>query len=58
MLKDTCAQLTDDDLDRVVTFGHEDQKEATVRWGLWHIADHSRYHQANINQLRKWLKKT
>ncbi|KOP68450.1 hypothetical protein AMS62_26795 [Bacillus sp. FJAT-18019] len=56
MLKDTCAQLTDEDLDRIVTFGHENEKEATVRWGIWHIADHSRYHQANINQLRKWYK--
>ncbi|MCG7410839.1 DinB family protein [Paenibacillus sp. ACRRX] len=56
MLKDTCAQLSDDDLDKVVTFGHENEKQATIRWGLWHIADHSRYHQANINQLRKWYK--
>ncbi|WP_028543298.1 DinB family protein [Paenibacillus taiwanensis] len=56
MLKDTCTQLTDDDLDKVVTFGHENEKQATIRWGLWHMADHSRYHQANINQLRKQFK--
>jgi uncharacterized damage-inducible protein DinB len=54
MLKDTCTQLTDADLDKVVTFGHENEKQATIRWGLWHMADHSRYHQAQINQLRKW----
>lgn len=54
MLEDTCTQLTDADLDKVVTFGHENEKQATIRWGLWHIADHSRYHQAHINQLRKW----
>ncbi|WP_240417286.1 DinB family protein [Paenibacillus periandrae] len=54
MLKDTCAQLTDIDLDKIVTFGHENEKQATIRWGLWHMADHSRYHQAQINQLRKW----
>lgn len=54
MLKDTCTQLTDADLDIVVTFGHENEKQATIRWGLWHMADHSRYHQAQINQLRKW----
>jgi uncharacterized damage-inducible protein DinB len=54
MLKETCVQLNDADLDRVVTFGHENEKQATIRWGLWHIADHSRYHQANINLLRKW----
>jgi len=54
MLKETCIQLTDDDLGKVVTFGHENEKQATIRWGLWHMADHSRYHQAHINLLRKW----
>jgi uncharacterized damage-inducible protein DinB len=54
MLKDTCTLLTDADLDKIVTFGHENEKQATIRWGLWHMADHSRYHQAQINQLRKW----
>lgn len=54
MLKDSCTQVTDADLDTVVTFGHENEKQATIRWGLWHMADHSRYHQAQINQLRKW----
>ncbi|NMM52913.1 DinB family protein [Paenibacillus aquistagni] len=56
MLKDSCAQLTDEDLDRIVTFGHDNEKQATIRWGLWHMADHSRYHQAHINLLRKWYK--
>ncbi|MBW5447153.1 DUF664 domain-containing protein [Cohnella sp. CFH 77786] len=56
MLKDSCSQLTDGDLDQVVTFGHENEKQATLRWGLWHMADHSRYHQAHINQLRKWYR--
>lgn len=54
MLREACTQLTDEDLIRVVTFGHHNEKSATIRWGLWHIADHSRYHQANINQLRRW----
>ncbi|MGE7823264.1 DinB family protein [Paenibacillus sp. NPDC093718] len=54
MLKETCTQLTDADLDNIVTFGHENEKQATIRWGLWHMADHNRYHQAHINQLRKW----
>lgn len=53
-LKDSCTQLTDADLDKVVTFGHENEKLATIRWGLWHMADHCRYHQAHINQLRRW----
>ena len=56
MLKDTCTQLKDEELNKVVTFGHENEKQATIRWGLWHMADHSRYHQAHINQLRKWYK--
>ena len=54
LLKDTCEKLSDSDLHRVVTFGHENEKQATVRWGLWHMADHNRYHQAHINQLSKW----
>jgi len=54
MLEDTCEQLTDSDLKQVVNFGHHNEKQATIRWGLWHIADHSRYHQAHINLLRKW----
>ncbi|WP_124115702.1 DinB family protein [Paenibacillus xylanexedens] len=53
LLKETCAHLADADLDRVVTFGHQNEKQATIRWGLWHMADHNRYHQAHINQLRR-----
>jgi len=53
LLRDICSRLTDADLDRVVTFGHENEKQATIRWGIWHMADHSRYHQAHINLLRK-----
>jgi len=56
MLKDTCTQLADADLDKTVTFGHENEKQATIRWGIWHMADHSRYHQAQINQLRNYIK--
>ncbi|RCW76819.1 DinB family protein [Saliterribacillus persicus] len=54
--EDICKQLADAALDKVVTFGHENEKQATIRWGIWHMADHSRYHQAHINQLRKWYK--
>lgn len=56
MLKDACTQLTDADLGNIVTFGHEHEKQASIRWGLWHMADHNRYHQAHINQLRKWYR--
>lgn len=58
MLKEICTELTDNDLDNVVQFGLENEKQATIRWGgIWHMADHNRYHQAHINQLRKWYKK-
>jgi uncharacterized damage-inducible protein DinB len=55
-LQQTCSLLTDEDLNTVLTFGHENEKQASVRWALWHMADHNRYHQAHINQLRKWYK--
>lgn len=56
MLEEACTQLTDADLEKTVTFGHENEKQATIRWGIWHMADHNRYHQAHINLLRKWYK--
>jgi uncharacterized damage-inducible protein DinB len=54
MFKSVCYQLTDSELDKIVEY--ENGKEATIRWRIWHIADHNRYHQAHINQLRKWYK--
>ncbi|RJE89611.1 DinB family protein [Paenibacillus sp. 1011MAR3C5] len=56
IVKEACTELGDADLDTVVTFGHKNEKRATIRWGLWHMADHSRYHQAHIHLLRKWYK--
>ncbi|REK77660.1 DinB family protein [Paenibacillus paeoniae] len=56
LLQEICSPMKDWELDNVVTFGHENEKRATIRWGLWHMADHSRYHQAHINMLRKWYK--
>lgn len=53
LLKSLCYQLTDKDLNQTVEY--EDGNEATIQWGIWHIADHNRYHQAHINQLRKWF---
>jgi len=50
--KSICYQLTDKQLNRIVEY--ENGNKATIQWGIWHIADHSRYHQAHINQLRKW----
>ena len=52
MFKSICFELTDKDLNKTVEY--ENGNEATIQWGIWHIADHNRYHQAHINQLRKW----
>ncbi len=54
MFKSICYQLTEIQLNQTVDY--ENGTAATIRWGIWHIADHSRYHQAHINQLRKWFK--
>jgi uncharacterized damage-inducible protein DinB len=51
MFREVCLLVTDEDLERTVPY--ENGAEATVRWGIWHVADHSRYHQAHI----VWLKK-
>ncbi|MGE7867346.1 DinB family protein [Bacillus paramycoides] len=49
-----CMKLTEDDLTREVYY--EKSESATIRWGIWHIADHNRYHQAHISRLRKLYK--
>lgn len=46
-----CLRLKDEDLKVVVDY--EDGKKATIQWGIWHMADHSRYHQAHVNLLLK-----
>ncbi|MDM5197220.1 DinB family protein [Fictibacillus enclensis] len=56
MMKSLCHELTDKRLNQRVDY--ENDNEATIKWGIWHIADHSRYHQAHINQLRKWFKES
>jgi uncharacterized damage-inducible protein DinB len=53
MIKSLCYELTDKQINQTVDY--ENGKEATIRWGIWHIADHNRYHQAHVNQLRKWF---
>ena len=52
-LKDFCLRLSDSELERIVDY---DGEQVTIRWGLWHLADHSRYHQAHINMLNKQYK--
>ena len=53
MIKSLCHQLRDKQLNQTVEY--ENGNEATIKWGIWHIADHNRYHQAHISQLRKWF---
>lgn len=55
MFKEVCIKKTDNDLQEVVPF--ENGNSATVRWGIWHIADHSRHHYANISHLKRLLRK-
>lgn len=54
MLREVCLKLTDEDLCREVPF--ENGNLATVRWGTWHIADHSRHHYANIVHMKKLVR--
>ena len=51
MLYEECMKLTENDLTREVFY--EKGENATIRWGIWHIADHNRYHQAHISRLRR-----
>ncbi|MEH7457070.1 DinB family protein [Bacillus sp. JJ1127] len=51
MFYNECMKLTEADLMREVYY--EKGETATIRWGIWHIADHNRYHQAHIRRLRK-----
>lgn len=53
MIKSLCYQLTDKQLKRLVDY--ENGNETTIKWGIWHMVDHNRYHQAHISQLRKWF---
>lgn len=51
MFRLECIKLSEKDLTKVVSY--ENGQTATIRWGIWHIADHSRYHQAHIGLLKK-----
>jgi uncharacterized damage-inducible protein DinB len=51
LIRDVCLMKKDSELDQVIPF--ENGNTATVRWGIWHIADHTRHHYANIVQLKK-----
>lgn len=47
--------LTDEDLARAVW--RTPDYEATARWGLWHIAEHSNFHQGHITWLKMWVRR-
>ncbi len=51
MFRLECINLSEKDLTKVVSY--ENDQTATIRWGIWHIADHNRYHQAYIGLLKK-----
>lgn len=53
MFKAVCTRLTDEDLAKYVPFN---ENTASIQWGIWHIADHSRHHYANIVDLKKMLR--
>ncbi|TFE19284.1 DinB family protein [Cohnella luojiensis] len=53
-LKLICKQFKDEDLETQIPF--ENGNKATIKWGIWHIADHSRHHYSNIAFLKKLYK--
>jgi uncharacterized damage-inducible protein DinB len=53
-LRLSLVSLTDTDLTRRVMV--DGGVEATFRWGIWHMADHSRFHQGHINWLIAWVR--
>jgi uncharacterized damage-inducible protein DinB len=55
MFRSVCEGLRDNDLLNVVPF--ENGNSSTVKWGIWHVADHSRHHYANIAYIKKLLRK-
>lgn len=54
VLKKTAEQLTEEDLLKTVPY---EGGFATIRWGIWHMSDHNRYHQAHIQALIKEFRK-
>jgi uncharacterized damage-inducible protein DinB len=53
-LKEVCMRITDEELNNTIPF--ENSYSASIRWGIWHVADHSRHHYANIAYLKKLYK--
>ncbi|MCY7754183.1 DinB family protein [Bacillus haynesii] len=45
MLKHTAKGFSEKDLLKKVPY---EGGFATIRWGIWHLSDHNRYHQAHI----------
>lgn len=54
LLKHTVKKLSETDLLKKVPY---EDGTATIRWGIWHMSDHNRYHQAHIQALLKEFRK-
>ncbi|MCM3783429.1 DinB family protein [Neobacillus mesonae] len=51
MFRNVCMSIRDSQLEEQVPF--ENGNTASIRWGIWHVADHSRHHYAQIGALKK-----
>lgn len=51
MLEDICMNIKETQLEDQVPF--ENGNTASIRWGIWHVADHSRHHYAQIVGIKK-----
>ncbi|MFO6495100.1 MULTISPECIES: DinB family protein [Bacillus] len=54
LLKHTVKRFSETDLQKKVPY---ETGAATIRWGIWHLSDHNRYHQAHIQALLKEFRK-
>ena len=55
MLHDVCLEMGDTVLEQIIPY--ENGKQATIRWGIWHIADHTRHHYAQIVHLKQMFRR-
>jgi uncharacterized damage-inducible protein DinB len=55
MIREYLQTLSDEDATRQVNIDWWSEP-ATVRYVLWHIANHSMFHQGHIERLRAWYK--
>ncbi|WDH95500.1 DinB family protein [Paenibacillus urinalis] len=51
MFENVCMNIKENQLEDQVPF--ENGNTASIRWGIWHVADHSRHHYAQIVSIKK-----